>query len=379
MFDDAKALYLTCNMKNLSRPLIGIDCRFAASQSGIGRYIRELVHHLLKRDDPWRYVLFTAHSKEHGLTNINAERADHCPLATCHYSLTEQLTLPFLIKKHHIDLLHVPHFNIPLLSPVKIITTIHDLTLHHYPNEASIAKRLVYRVLMRAAVKRSKHILTVSNATAGEISQTYGSNISKKMTVTYEGVSPHFHHADEEAIQHIREKYNLYDKFILYVGAAKEHKNIQSLIDAMPHTTGIDAAMHTENLLLVLVTGGKEVFRLRLTPDVRILSDVTDEELPALYSSAECFVLPSLYEGFGLPALEAMACGCRTVVSNRTSLPEICGKHAIVVEPTVDGLSKGIHQALEENSDSTAIHHAQLFSWKKMAEQTAGIYHDVLF
>jgi glycosyltransferase involved in cell wall biosynthesis len=335
-------------------PTIGVDCRFAKSRSGIGRYTRELISALKKRSDAHRFVFLDPDIP--------------------HYSLQEQLLMPGIIRRAKIDLLHVPHFNIPLFSTVPIVTTIHDLTLHHYPNQTSHLKRLLYRALMRAAIMKSRHILTVSNFAADEIAKTYGKSARKKMTVIYEGVSPHFRHVGGEAVLHIREKYNLYDKFILYVGACKEHKNVQALIDALAHCSGIEAAKHTNHLLLVLVTQGREVSRLHLSPDVRVLRDVTDDELPALYSAASCFVMPSLYEGFGLPVLEAMACGCRVVASNRTSLPEISGSHAILVEPTAEGLSTGIRKALISDDDSAAIQHARSFSWREVAEKTQNIY-----
>src|SRR3989344_8733016 len=342
---------------------IGIDCRFAGTRSGIGRYTEELVRSLLKRNDPWQYVLFV-HNKN---DLINLPSSDNFQFSIFNfpfYSVHEQLRFPSLIKQSKIDLLHVPHFNVPLFCPSPFIVTIHDLILHQYPNQASLAKRLAYRTLMKHAMKKSVHIFAVSAFTAGEIERTYGEHMRKKMTVTQEGVSDQFHPASEEEKKRVRKIYDLPSMFILYTGACKEHKNVQTLIDAVP-----------ENQSLILITGGKELKRLKMKSNVRILSNVPECDLPILMSSASISVQPSLYEGFGLPVLEAMACGTTVVASNRSSIPEISDGHAILVEPTAEGLRAGIEAGLQFPHDHDRLRaHAKKFSWETMAEKTAAIY-----
>ena len=329
-------------------PTIGIDCRFAHLKIGLGRYTRNLVLNLAKRDDPWNYVLFLPKNADHGLTSTQSNRIIHYPLSIIHYSINEQIEFPKIIKESKIDLLHVPHFNAPLKCPVPFVVTIHDLILHHYPNQASLTKRIAYKMLMKHAVKKSAHIITVSNSTADDIAKTYGEDVRSKMSVTYEGVSSEFYPRSDEEIQNVREKYKLPERFLLYVGANKEHKNVQTLVEAC-----------SKNWDLVSITGG----------------NVDDADLPTIYSAASCFILPSLYEGFGLPILEAMACGCPVVASNRTSIPEIAGGSAILVEPTVEGISNGIKQAIASPSDrEQAIEHAKGFSWERMAEDTIKVY-----
>ena len=342
---------------------IGIDCRFAGTRSGIGRYTEELVRSLLKRNDPWQYVLFV-HNKN---DLINLPSSDNFQFSIFNfpfYSVHEQLRFPSLIKQSKIDLLHIPHFNVPLFCPVPFVVTIHDLILHHYPNQASFLKRLAYRTLMRHAVKKSSHIFAVSAFTAGEIKQTYGEAIGRKMTVTHEGVSSEFHPASEEEKQHIQKTYDLPSSFLLYTGACKEHKNVQALIDAAP-----------EDQTLILITGGKEVKRLKIKSNVRILTNIPDADLPILMSTASVYVQPSLYEGFGLPVLEAMACGTTVVATHRSSIPEISAEHAILVEPTAEGLRAGIEAGLQVPRDHDRLRaHAIAFSWETMAKKTAAIY-----
>ena len=367
-------------MTRTNFPCIGLDCRFASSRSGIGRYARELVRALLKRNDPWRYVLFVSDMVEHGLGALPSSDNWQLAIGNWHpYSFKEQLFFPHAIRRSGISFLHVPHFNAPLFSPVPSIVTIHDLILHTYPNEASFLKRTAYRLLMRSAVTRAQHLIAVSRFTAESIAETYGENAQRKTSVIHEGISEDFHPASESEKRRITEKYHLPSHFLLYVGAAKEHKNVQTLIDACQ-----DAEQ------LVLVTGGKEAARLRLRPNTRILEGVDDNDLPALYSLARCFVLPSLAEGFGLPILEAMACGCPVVASNRASIPEIAGGHALLVEPTVKGLSEGIRKvesgpsfakAMEGKKwkvESGSMEHARSFTWERAAEETAKVYASVL-
>ena len=296
-------------------PLIGIDCRFAATHSGIGRYARELVKHLLQRNDPWEYVLFTVPGAQTGLEEIlNEKRATQFPIPISHYSLKEHFLFPHAIRKSRISLLHSPHFNVPLFLGVPFIATIHDLILHKFPNEASLPKRLAYRMLMRNTVSRARHLIVVSNATTEDLKDTYGENIYSKTSVIHEGIGEEFRPASEEEQERVRNHYHLPAQFFLYVGAAKEHKNVQMLIDSCP-----------ESASLILVTGGKEAAALRLKKNVKILSSVPDEDLPALYSSARCFISPSLAEGFNFPLLEAFACGCPVIATQRGSSPEVAG------------------------------------------------------
>lgn len=221
---------------------------------------------------------------------------------------------------------------------------------------------------MNHAVRKSEHILAVSNFTAGDIQKTYGEHLAGKITVTHEGVSDNFFPASIEEKNRIRKEFDLPDSFILYAGACKEHKNVQTLIDAMPM-----------NETLVLVTRGKEVARLRLTANIRVLNDVPEHDLPLLMSAASVYVQPSLYEGFGLPVLEAMACGTPVVATRRTSIPEIAGEYALLVEPTVGGIRNGIETVRKYPVDTNAAErHARSFSWKRMAEKTTAIYASLL-
>jgi glycosyltransferase involved in cell wall biosynthesis len=361
-------------------PIIGIDCRFASTHSGIGRYTRELIRHLLRRNDPWQYVLFTLGEKNHGLDHLLPhERAVSCQLSAVSYSLREHWELPLAIRRSGVSLMHFLHFNVPGFCSTPFVATIHDLILHRFPNEAPLPKRLAYQLLIGKTVKKAMRLIAVSRATFDDLARTYGESVRQRTSVIYEGISESFRPASEEEKQRVRKKYHLtHQRFILYVGAAKEHKNVQILIDACHGSRDRRGVSSPPDQILVLVTSGKEVKRLKLRENVRVLSSVPDEDLPALYSTALCFASASLAEGFNFPVLEAMACGCPVVASNRGSTPEICGNHVVLVEPTMEGLTKGIGQVLNElgaTSDKRkAPEHARSFSWERTAEETATLY-----
>lgn len=339
-----------------------IDCRFAGFHAGIGRYTREIVTHLLMLDRSSTYILLVRSSTEQWIPK-NAEiiEAD-----IPHYSLAEQLRLPSIIKKSGADIFFCPHFNIPLRCPLPLVVTIHDLILHRYPNQASILKHIAYQILMKHAVLQSSSIIAVSTFTKSELVTTYGKNIEQKITVVHEGVSPLYSPASPHDQARIRDTYQLRQPFFLYVGNAKEHKNISLLLDAF-------IAASLQDTELVLVTGGPEVANLGILPaNVRILSSIPETDLPALYTTARCFVTPSLYEGYCLPAAEALACGCPVIAVNRSALPETVQGNAMLIEPTKEALVSALTHP--PTLDTPFV----VSRWKEAAQKTAEILHSTL-
>ena len=341
-------------MQSARLPTIGIDCRFAATHSGMGRYTRELVTHLLRRNDPVQYVLFTR-----GKDNpwLPADVTTHYSLQTTnhpHYSLSEQFHFPRKIYNNKIDLFFSPHFNIPILSRVPFVITNHDLILHRYPNQASLPRRLAYRFLMGQSVHRARSIIAVSRFTKNELVNVYGTSIDAKCTVIPEGVSSVF----------TPQPRNDQAPYFLYVGNAKEHKNVQTLIDAramLPETAPT----------LVLVTSGPEVDRLVLKQGTRRIASVDDAELPSLYSNAEAFVTASLYEGFCLPAAEALACGCPVIAPRTTAIAEL-GEGIRWTDPTAEAIA----QAMSERRARPTPR--RIGSWEDVAAKTAEIFRKCL-
>jgi glycosyltransferase involved in cell wall biosynthesis len=345
-------------------PLIAVDCRFASLHAGLGRYTRELMSSLLERDDPWEYILLVRDLQEEWITKLpKAVKTLEAPFP--HYSLAEQTKLPGLIREMKANLLFVPHFNAPIFSPVPFVITVHDLILHRFPNRASAWKQVAYRWLMGRSVHKAKAVLTVSTFVAQELKDMYGESATEKMHVTFEGVSPHFSPCSTPHIDVVRAKYGLSLPYFLYVGNAKQHKNVQLLIDAF-------AATNPQGQELILVSGGSEAKDLKLVPGVRLLPEVSDEDLPALFGGAIAFVTASLYEGFGLPAAEALACGCPVIAADRGPLREVTGGHAMLIEPTIDAFAEAFRNPPRDRTVRL------LWDWKKAADTTAGVLHSTL-
>lgn len=343
---------------------IAIDCRFAATYSGLGRYTRELTLHLLKRQSDTKYVLIVR-SKDENWIPKNMNHFDVIEAPIPHYSLAEQTTLPSIIAKTGAGLLFSPHFNVPLRCPVPFVATIHDLILHRFPNDASLLKKIAYRVLIGHAIRKANALIAVSDFVRGEITEEYGSSLPP-IHVVREGVSELYRPADEQRKEEIRKKYSLQKKFFLYVGNAKQHKNLSVLLDAF-------SRLNDPQRELVLLCSGKERDRLGAVPaGVRFLEDVPDHDMPALYSLAEALITMSLYEGYCLPVAEALACGCPVIASNRSAIPEIAKGHAELIEPTIEECLKALKKTYSHQSSYL------VGSWQKAAEETEKILRSVV-
>ncbi|MFH0770647.1 MAG: glycosyltransferase family 1 protein [Candidatus Peregrinibacteria bacterium] len=344
---------------------IGIDCRFASTRSGLGRYTRSLVQHLLAIEDPASFILFVRSRSDTWLDCIpKGTQIISAPYP--HYSVREQIALPSLIRKSKCSLFFSPHFTVPLFCPVPFVATIHDLILHRYPNQAGPVKRLAYLFLMRSTVRHARRLIAVSAFTAGEIASCYGRISADKITVIPEGVDPLFHAEPPQRLADVRRRYRIAHPFFLYVGNAKEHKNVQMLIDAFHD------AWKSE-MTLVLVMEGREAEHLRLGEQVTVLNDLPDEDLPALYSAARAFVTASLYEGFCLPILEALACDCPVIAPALSAIPEIVEKSgAVLIEPTMEALSSALRSPPMKTPGILA---RERYAWDLTARETLAVLH----
>lgn len=330
-----------------------IDCRFAATKSGLGSYTRELVTHLLKLDLPFEVRLLTRSAHESWIPKGHRPVVFDVP----HYSLKEQLQFQSVLSETNPDLLFSPHFNVPLFTSVPYVVTIHDLILHKYPNQASLPKKLAYRLLVWQAIRRARSVITISQFVRGEICTRYGSSVAKKMTVIREGVSDAYAPRSPDEIGAFKKKYGIDRPFYLYVGNAKEHKNVHTLLDAYQ-----ELRSPTHDFLLV--TGGPETSRLNVPRGARFLQGLPQEDMPALYSAADCLLTASLYEGYCLPVAEALACGCPVIAANRTAIPEAAQGKALLVEPTKKGFLEALRLPLKEREAFASER------WEHTAEET---------
>ncbi|MFA7681598.1 MAG: glycosyltransferase family 1 protein [Candidatus Peribacteraceae bacterium] len=344
---------------------IAIDCRLAAQKTGLGRYVRELVPLLVTKEREHAYILLVHSCSEEWLAPL-ANRCTIMETSCAYYTLREQYVIPRMLRSSGADLFFCPHFNVPFRPVVPFVATIHDLILHQYPNQAPFFKRLAYRILFYHTVQKARSLIAVSAFTARAIQEAYGAEAYGKTTIIQEGISERFQPQSAERQQRVLRKYDIPLPYFLYVGNAKEHKNVPVLLEAFH-------SLQDPNILLLLVTGGAELQQLDLGERVRVLSNIDDEDLPALYSGARAFVTASLYEGFCFPVLEARACGCPVIASRRTAIPEVAGPDTVLVEPSVQALAKAMQSPPHPHTTTK-----DEFRWQDAAQTTLAVLHAAL-
>jgi glycosyltransferase involved in cell wall biosynthesis len=304
------------------------------------------------------------------------------------YSIREQFHVPWVLHRERPDVFHAPHYVLPPAATCRSVVTIHDcihlMFPQYLPNRAAY---LYARASMWMAVRRSARILTVSEASKRDIMHFFNVR-PEKIVVVHNAIDERFRQAPSEAdVARVRERYQLDHGFVLYVGNIKPHKNLVRLIEAYD----LLRRRGFEDLKLLII--GDEISKLpalrravhthKLHKHVRFLGYLSDDTLAVLYRLAAVFVFPSLYEGFGLPPLEAMACGTPVVTSNLSSMPEVAGDAAILVDPydvesIVGGMQKvltnpGLSQELREKG----IARARQFSWEQSVARTRALYQEV--
>lgn len=361
---------------------LGIDARLI-NETGVGRYIRNLIQELAEIDKVNSYVVFV---RDDSWVPPN-ERWERRIVDVPWHSIAEQIIMPWALLRARLDLFHIPYFNIPILYPGKMIVTIHDLTILHFdtgkastlPLPLYTLRRLGYYIALAVGLRRAVKVIAVSNATKQEIINHFQIR-SDKIVVTYEGV-------DEEVsgikYQVSSKKKLINDPYFLYVGNAYPHKNLELLIKAFQLTT--DNSPLTTKLVLV----GKDDFfyqRIKtfvhsLNLDERIIffGEANDEQLANLYTHATALVFPSLMEGFGLPAIEALALGCPVICSDIPSLHEILGSSATYVDPRNPEAFATCLRDATRNYFNREVHKKVTslpprYSWRRMAMQTLEEY-----
>lgn len=375
---------------------IGIDARFfGTSGKGLGRYTQKLIEELEKIDHNNQYYIFL---NQHNFDEYQPKNPNfHKILANIPwYSWQEQIIFPRILKKYKLDLMHFLHFNVPILYRKAYFVTIHDLILLEYPTRKASKlnfimysiKNLAYRFVILNAVKTAKKVITISNYTTDSIKKHF--NISNsKINMIYEGVD--LEKFNPLYVQEFNfKKFDLKkSKYILYVGNAYPHKNIDVLVEVfakLKQRTDID-----KDLKLVLV-GKKDYFfegivnqvsQLNLEQSIVFPGYVPDEELISLYDQCLFYVFPSLYEGFGLPPLEAIALGAPIVISNATCLPEIFGEHIEYFDPrskqNMEDVISNFILDKEKRELQKKYHQSILnkYSWQDMAESTKKLYNKI--
>lgn len=382
---------------------IGIDARlWGLEHAGIGRYVLNLVVNLLQVENNTHYVLFgSEHIKKdipsslhHKFTLVNADIP--------HYSLLEQLQFPLLLKKHPVDLMHFPHFNVPLAYRKPFIVTIHDILWHQVRGGEVTTlsgwkyalKYQGYKRVVAHAVRASKQILVPSNWVKTQLLQEFNQLNQDTIQVVYEGAD-HLEsriknqESSNSKTENVLAKFEILNSgFFLYVGSCYPHKNVSTLVQAIK-TMKDQGSVHT-----LVIVSSRNVFVDRLEAQVKELGledqvvfagKLSDTDLHEFYARAIALVHPSLSEGFGLTGLEAMKHGCLVIASNKGSLPEIYGKGAMFIKHPLDSnlLAFSMLEAAKPNPlwselKATGKAHARGFTWQKTARETVAVYNSLL-
>jgi len=367
---------------------IAIDAR-KLRDHGIGTYVRNLLRHLSRIDQTTEYVVL-CREWDREIVDAFGENFRPVPESSPGYSVREQITVPRDLRRERANLFHAPHYVLPTLTPCKSVVTIHDCIHLRFPQY--LPSRLGYayaRSSLWMATHRSSRIMTVSEASKRDILEYY--NVPRtKIDVIYNGIDERFGETPpEDDVAGVRERYQLNDPFVLYVGTIKPHKNLERLIEAF-HL--LRRSSDFEQVKLVII--GDEitkyaalrhaVHRHKLHKHVRFFGFVPQRTLAIFYRLAAVFVFPSLYEGFGLPPLEAMASGAPVITSNVSSLPEVVGDAALLIDPLqpaeiADAIARVLtDKTLRDDLCRRGLERAQHYSWERSIRRVHEIYREVL-
>ncbi|MGC9048987.1 MAG: glycosyltransferase family 4 protein [Patescibacteria group bacterium] len=369
---------------------IGIDARlYGPLDKGIGRYTQKIIQQLEELDRQNEYFIFLRPAgfelAEELKPNLHKILADYPP-----YSLKEQISLPLKLKKYRLDLVHFPHFNVPIFYSGKFVITIHDLIHRQFNLRATtrfwpfyFLKYLFSQLITFLAIKRATRILTVSEFVKNQIIGYYKIN-PNKIIVTYEAANM------VQKIQNSEFKIQN-SEFLLYIGNAYPHKNLERLLSAFKLV--LSSIRYPASGIQLVLVGKIDYFykrlqklakELKIEDKVIFTGSVSDEELVNLYQNALAYISPSLMEGFGLPGLEAMAQGCPVISSNAGPLPEIYGQAALYFNPNdINEMAEKIKEIiakpdLREKLKKLGLEQVKKFSWTKCAEKTLEVYQLIL-
>ncbi len=376
------------NKKRENKLNIGINIRFIQTTiSGIGKYVLELVKGLAKVDTTNKYTLY-----EYGHTQVvkPAENKNITYVVPSFYSSSrtmrifwEQFFFPWYLKKNRIDIFHGPSFMLPVINSCKSIITVHDLTFIRYPESFTISTKIYYWLFFKRSLKNANMIIADSEATKKDIIKYFNIH-PRKIEIIYLGVDDKFKVIKNKSlIVNVRKKYKLPESFFLFTGVLSPRKNIEGALRAF-------SSLKTKHKFVVVGAKGwlyKSIFdiveKLKINEKVIFTGYIDADDLHLVYNAAEALVFPSFYEGFGLPILEAMACGCPVITSNISSMPEVAGDAAILVNPrNIEQISVAMktivtNRAMKIQLIKKGLIQAKKFTWEKTAKETKALYERV--
>lgn len=348
------------------------------NHSGIGTYIKSIIPRVISAfPDVHFYLIKDINDYLNDWIRENPQ-VEYINFSSSIYSVKEQLEFIKKLPKKY-DLIWAPHFNIPFMPNGKLLVTIHDVFHLANPQFVSRLQKMYANVFFNRIKGKAEKIITVSNFTKCELMK-YKNIHEDKMIPVYNGVEPGWFMIPSEEKVHSK-------PYILYVGNVKPHKNLKSLVKAFEKIK--DKISH--DLVIVgkkegFIVGDDEVTKIATTLGDRVYFTgyIDDDMLMQYYAQADVFVFPSMYEGFGLPPLEAMAAGCPTIVSNRASIPEICKEASLYCDPLdIDKMAETILSLIADDELKASLivkgkEVAKQFSWEKSAEETIDVIKGVL-
>jgi len=365
---------------------VGIDVHSIGSRKGGNEtYYRELVKELVKVPCDHRFFLYYTNPAA-GQQHEGNSRFTQQVLSPAHPLLRIPFAIPQRARIDRLDLFHA-QFIVPPLLKCKTVTTIPDIAYEHYPQFFPALQRAWLKLLVRESAHRADHIITVSEYSKRDLVRTYGI-CEEKITVTYEGAGDEFVPLDrDKAKEKLASQYGIDGNFVLYVGRLQARKNLLRLVRAY-------ARVRRAGLPQKLVLAGAPdtmfqpvltcIRELQLQEDVVLPGYVATADLPSFYNAAQVFVYPSLFEGFGLPLMEAMACGTPVITSQGSSLGEVAGEAAVLVDPLdeasiAEAMTKVLsNPELRRRLSEAGLRRSRQFSFAKAAQQTLAVYERVM-
>lgn len=361
-----------------------LSAQLGYRSAGIHGYIYNTLSQLSQvAPDNWSFTAFVGAKNPHRFDGISLAPAGWDTTSPLKRILWEQTIQPLRLRGG--DLLHSMTFVSPLIQPILSVVTVYDLSFVHYPQVLSASRRLYLRMFTALSCKRAERVITISESTARDVATTFGISPEKIDVAPCGYDSARFYPIDKSVIADFKTQKGLPDRFWLFIGTLEPRKNLTTLLDAY--------AMLPKNKRLPLLLGGgkgwlyedifERITRYGLQDDVRLLGFLPADELPLWYNSAEAFLYPSIFEGFGLPVLEAMACGVPVVISDASSLPEVGAKAGVCLPPhDVMAWYHALMQIMDDadwraEASAKGLTEAQRYSWQKTAIATIRSYEKV--
>jgi anaerobic magnesium-protoporphyrin IX monomethyl ester cyclase len=392
MLDETRNLYLafTPGLRKRTHNRIGINASKACDvQTGVGRYTSNLRRSILNANGKNNYYFYAPGHRNFIMPNVSETRSKRPKVSIQNNMLRilwEQMILPIYSRKDRLDLFHYTDHALSLFQGTRpIIITVHDIAYVRFPNLLNKSRQLYKKNILKISIERADIIVADSFSTKRDIVEYYGVK-EEKIKVVHLGVERRFHPISN--VEEYRLRNSLPSKMILNVGTLEPRKNVITLIRAFSKLKKKDC-----NDYKLVIAGDRgwlyegileEIENNDASQSIMYLGVIKDDDLPVLYNCADIFVYPSRYEGFGLPPLEAMACGIPVITSNTSSLPEVVGDAGIMVDPTdIDSLCEAMHRVMTnkelwQHMSRKGLQRSSLFSWEKTTTEILGIYDEVL-